>query len=73
MESLFSRSRITNTSFQECILLCEEAAYQAASCFQRSAELNDPQQIQNDEDDGKNNQSVDPSAGFRETWAYIRT
>jgi hypothetical protein len=43
------------------------------SFVKRSAELNDPQQIQNDEYDGKNNQSVDPPACFRETWAYVRT
>jgi len=49
------------------------AAYQAASFFQKSAELNDPQQIQNDEDNGKNKQSVDPPACFWETWAYVRT
>ena len=40
------------------------------SCFRRSADLNDPQQIQNDEDGGNNEQSMDPTACLRETWTY---
>jgi hypothetical protein len=31
-----------------------KAARPTASSFQQSAELNDPQQVQNDEDDGNN-------------------
>jgi hypothetical protein len=45
------------------------------SNFQRSANLerDDPQQFQNDEDDGDNDQSMDPAACLREAWAYAPT
>jgi len=43
------------------------------SCFQRSADLYDPQQVQDDEDDGNNEQGMDPTACLRETWAYAST
>jgi hypothetical protein len=35
--------------------------------------LNDPQQVQNEEDDCNNEQCVDPTACLRETWAYAPT
>ena len=35
--------------------------------------LNDPQQVQNNEDDGNNEQGMDPTACLRETWTYTPT
>jgi hypothetical protein len=43
------------------------------SYFQRSADLNDPQQVQNDKYDRDNEQSVDPTACFWEAWTYVPT
>jgi len=43
------------------------------SSFQLSPDLNDPQHVQNDEDEGNNDQSVNPIACFREAWTYVPT
>lgn len=31
------------------------------------------QEVQDDEDDGDDDQKMDPAAGFRELWAYVST
>ena len=54
----------------------EEAARQAAPpVCQQSADLerDNPQQFKNDEDDGNNDQNMDPAACFREAWANAST
>lgn len=42
-------------------------------CCRRNADLYDPQQVQNDEDGGNNEQSMDPAACLRETWTDAPT
>jgi hypothetical protein len=55
-------------------IVYEGAARQAApSYFQRSADLHDPQQVQNDKYNGDNNQNMDPTARLREAWTYVPT
>lgn len=39
----------------------------------KSLEVYYPKEIQNDEDDGDHDQSMNPTARFRERWAVIRT
>lgn len=36
-------------------------------------EIYHPKELQHKEDDGDDNQNMDPAAGFRESWAYVRT
>ncbi|MCJ7585355.1 MAG: hypothetical protein MUO30_11395 [Anaerolineales bacterium] len=35
--------------------------------------LQHPKEVQDDEDDGNHDQSVNPTAGLREAWAYVPT
>ena len=51
----------------------ETACLAVSTCFQQSADLerDDPQEFQNDEDDGNNDQNMDPAACFRKAWAYV--
>jgi hypothetical protein len=51
----------------------EAACLAAHPNFQRGADLKDPQQLQNNENDGNNEQSVDPTTCLREAWTYIPT
>jgi hypothetical protein len=41
--------------------------------FQQSMDLYHPQQVQNNEDDGNNDQDMDPTACLREAWTDVPT
>jgi len=36
-------------------------------------EIDHPKELQYDEYDGDDDQNMDPTAGFRKSWAYVRT